>query len=273
MTSKHIDLETYTLLRSGELAPAEARAIAEHLDGPCDVCEAFLAGSIEADALDGDVDAALGALAPAAEAERGNDMEFARIRRAVKTARPAPARRWTGYAMAAAAMLLVGGVSLTVMRSGPTQAPWDGDKGRGQLQPVPARLRFAVVGQGRESPQIDRGQSGAVVPQDASLAFRVELGRPAYVALLRIGAGESEVVWRHHADRAGTVDVSEQGRPAAYPLRGLAGTQHFALVASERPIADEDLAAAARAATGASAARDDPRVHVMTLDVVQVTVR
>ena len=272
MTSKHLDLETYRLLRSGELAPAEARALAEHLEGSCDVCEAFLAGSPEADALDGDVDAALGALAPPAQGERGNDMEFARIRRAVKGARPAPARRWTGYAMAAAAMLLVGGVSLEVMRSGPTQ-PWDGEKGGAQLQPVPAHLRFAVVGQDRGAPQLDRGQSGAVVPQDASLAFRVELGRPAYVALLRIGAGESEVVWRHHADRSGTVDVSEQGRPAAYPLRGLAGTQHFALVASEHPIADEDLAAAARAATGASAARNDPRMHVMTLDVVEVTVR
>jgi hypothetical protein len=175
--------------------------------------------------------------------------------------------------MAAAAMLLVGGVSLTVMRSGLTQGRWDGEKGGAQVQPVPARLRFAVVGQERGNPQLDRGQSGAVVPQDASLAFRVELGRPAYLALLRIGAGESEVVWRHHADHAGTVDVSEQGKPAAYPLHGLAGTQHFALVASERPIADDDLAAAARAATGASAARNDPRVHVMTLDVVEVTVR
>jgi hypothetical protein len=176
--------------------------------------------------------------------------------------------------MAAAAMLLVGGVSLTVLRSGLTTS-WDGEKGdrRSQVQAVPARLRFAVVDHGVGDARIDRGQSGEVVPEGASLAFRVELGRPAHLALLRIGGGDSEVVWRHYADRAGTVDVSEQGRPAAYPLRGLAGTQRFALVASERPIADEDLAAAARAATGASAAKNDPRVHVMTLDVVEVTVR
>jgi hypothetical protein len=272
MASKHLDLETYRLLRSGELAPAEAKALAEHLEGDCDVCEAFLAGSPDANGLDGDVDAALLGLAPSTAAERGNDLEFARIRRASKAARPAVTRRWTGYAMAAAAMLLVGGVSLTVMRSGPT-SPTSTWTEKGSAQPVPARLRFAVVDQGRGDPQIDRGQSGAVVPEGASLAFRVELGRPAYLALIRIGAGESEVVWRHHADRAGMVDVSEQGRPAAYPLHGLAGTQRFALVASERPIADEDLSAAARAATGSSAARNDPRMHVMTLDVVEVTVR
>jgi hypothetical protein len=269
MTAMHLDRETYRRLRSGELDAATAGALADHLDGACEVCETFLAHQ-PTDALDGQVDAALLGLAPASEADRGNDMEFARIRRAVKGERRS-ARRWTGIAMAAAAALLVGGVSLTVMRSGPTERAWDGEKGR--PQPVPARLRFAVVEQGPGATKIDRGQNGAVLPQGASLAFRVELGRPAHLALLRVGPGESEVVWRHYAGRAGMVDVSEQGRPAAYPLHGLAGTQRFALVASERPLADEDLAAAARAATGASADRNDPRVKVMTLDVVEVTVQ
>jgi hypothetical protein len=266
MTAMHLDRDIYRRLRSGDLDAATARMLADHLDGACEACEAFLAQE-PADALDGEVDDALVGLAPASEAERGNDMEYARIRRAVKGERPS-ARRWNGFAMAAAATLLVGGVSLAVMKSGPR---WDGEKGT--PQPVPARLRFAVVEQGPGSTQIDRGQNGAVLPQGASLAFRVELGRPAHLALLRIGPGESEVVWRHFAARPGMIDVSEQGRPAAYPLRGLAGTQRFALVASERPIAADDLAAAARAATGASAARNDPRVKVMTLDVVEVTVQ
>ena len=273
MTVIHLDRHTYRRLRSGELDPATARALADHLDEACETCDTFLARQ-PPDGVDGAVDAALVGLvglAPVSEAERGDDVEYARIRRAVKGGGRRVTRRWAGMAMAAAAMLLVGGVSLTVLRSGPGQRAWDGEKGT--PQPVPARLRFAVVDQGQGETQIDRGQSGAVLTQGASLAFRVELGRPAHLALLRIGPGESEVVWRQFAAHAGMVDVSEQGRPAAYPLRGLAGTQRFALVASERPIAEEDLAAAARAATGASAARNDPRVKVMTLDVVEVTVR
>jgi hypothetical protein len=269
MTSMHLDHDTYRQLRSGGLAPAVARALAEHLAGDCDVCDAFLAG-VEPDALDGGVDAALTSLAPAADAERGDDLEYARIRRAVKGG---GGRMWqvSRWAAAAAALLLVGGVSVTLLRSGPRDdARWDGFKGTG-AGIVPARLRFAVVGDAAGG--LDRGTSGAVVPQAASLAFRVELGRPAHLALLRIGGGDSEVVWRQHVTRAGAVDVSEDGRPAAYPLRGLAGTQRFALVASERPIADEDLAAARRAATGATAGRGDPRITAMTLDVVEVTVR
>jgi hypothetical protein len=166
---------------------------------------------------------------------------------------------------------VVGGVGLKVLQAQRARegAAWTGEKGR-PSQAVPARLRFAVVAGGD---RLDHGQSGAVVPAEASLAFRVEVGRPAHLALLRLAAGETEVVWKGRADRAGTVDVSEDGHAAAYPLRGLSGTQRFALVASERPIAQDDLAAAARAATGASAGKDDPRLSVMTLDVVEVTIR
>ncbi len=271
MSSTHLDHETYRLLRSGQLDPEAARRLAEHLDGPCEVCEAFLAAHAPDD-LDGAVDAALSRLAPASPSESGGDLEFSKIRGAVRGKRPvARATRW---AMAAAAVLLVGGVSVAVLRHRPAR---DDDamgvKGLRPAQAIPARLRFAVVDTGRGAPEIDRGRSGAVVPAGASLAFRVELGRPAYAALLRIGGGESEVVWQEHVTRPGAVDVSENGRPAAYSLQGLSGTQRFALVASERPIAREDLAAAARIATGATAGSDDPRWSVMTLDVVEVTVR
>jgi len=245
--------------------------MADHLDGPCDTCEAFLAAQAPDD-LDGSVDVALTQLAPASPSDAGGDLEFSRIQKAVRGRRPmARATRWLA---AAAAVLLVGGVSLSVLRHRPArdEAALDGIKGR-PAQAIPARLRFAVVDSGRGSPELDRGRSGAVVPAGASLAFRVELGRPAYVALLRIGESETEVVWQQHLARPGAVDVSENGRPAAYPLHGLSGTQRFALVASERPIAKDDLAAAARAATGASAGSDDPRWSLMTLDVVEVTVR
>jgi hypothetical protein len=268
----HLDNDTYRLLRSGKLAPATARQLAEHLEGDCETCEAFLAAR-PPDGLDGAVDGALTRVAPPSPDEAGGDLEYFLIERRAfpRRARLARATRW---ASAAAALLLVGGVGVTALRlRGRTeQKPWEGEKGRA-AQTIPARLRFAVIGAASGAPQIDRGQSGAVVPEGASLAFRVELGRPAYVALLRIGRGETEVVWRQHVARPGAIDVSENGRPAAYPLHGLAGMQRFALVASEQPIPEEDLAAAARAAGGASAGSHDPRWTFMTLDVVEVTVR
>jgi hypothetical protein len=271
MTALHLDLETYRKLTSGELAPARAREIAAHLDGDCSVCEEFLA-ALPPDGLDGAVDAALTELAPARPEEAGHDLEYMRIRRAIKAPR-STLSRVTRYVAIAAAFLVVGGAGLvTLQHRRASEDQWgNGEKGRPQV--VPARLRFAVVEAQTGAPQLDHGRSGAVVPEGASLAFRVEVGRAAYVALLRVGTGESEVVWKQHLARGGAVDVSENGRPAAYPLHGLAGTQRFVLVASEHPIAAEDLGAAARAATGAGASREDPRWSVMTLDVVEVTVR
>jgi hypothetical protein len=269
MTSNHLDLDTYRRLRAGTLPPARARELAAHLDGDCATCEEFLA-ALPPDGLDGATDAALTSVAPPAAEEQGSDLEYFRIRNRTQKRRTST-WRVTRVAAMAAAVLAVGGGSLVAMQHArKTDSDWDGVKGRGG-QAVPARLRFAVVDAGGQ--QLDHARSGEVVPQGASLAFRIEVGRPAYVALLRVGSGESEVVWKQRVERAGAIDVSENGRPAAYPLHGLAGTQRFALVASERPIADEDLGAAARAANGASASRQDPRFNVMTLDVVEVTVR
>jgi hypothetical protein len=270
MTSSHLDRNTYRLLRSGKLDPESARRLAEHLDGPCEACEAFLAAQAPDD-LDGSVDAALAQVAPADPSEAGGDVEFSRIQKAVRGRPLARATRWLATA---AAVLLVGGVSLTVVRHLAARQDADqmGVKGS-PAQIIPARLRFAVVDTGRGAPEIGRARSGAIVPAGSSLAFRVELGRPAYVALIRIGGSESEVIWKEHVAQAGAVDVSENGRPAAYPLQGLTGTQRFALIASERPLGSDDLAAAAHAAGGASAGRGDPRWSLMTLDVVEVTVR
>src|SRR5689334_10328240 len=107
MTSLHLDLETYRKLTSGELAPARAREIAAHLDGDCDVCEAFLA-NLPPDGLDGAVDAALTDLAPARADEAGHDLEYMRIRRSARAPRTAISRV-TRYVAMAAAFLLVGG--------------------------------------------------------------------------------------------------------------------------------------------------------------------
>jgi hypothetical protein len=119
---------------------------------------------------------------------------------------------------------------------------------------------------------VERGASGQVLPPDRSLLFRIEVGAPAHLALLRSGGGETEVVFRHHAGRPGPVDVAVDGRTAEYPLAGLSGPQRFILVAGSDPLTDADLAAATKLLSGRAAERE-PRSPGLTVDVVEITVR
>jgi hypothetical protein len=261
-TPHHLDRQTVAKLLAGTLPPAEARRWAEHLDAECAECEALLAADGPADALDGLADEALAAHGAHAEAARdaGNDLEFARIQRAVRGR--TPVRRFAAFAAIAAAALLAGGLVLKV--AAPPRQDWDGMKGFARTQGVPARLRFAVQGAGDE-----RGASGQTLPAGASLLFRVEVGAPAYVAVLR--AGDGEPFFTGHAEQPGALDVVLDGAPAAYPLDGLQGTQRFVLVASPTPITPADLRAAAAIAQAGT--REDSTRAGLTLDVVEVTVR
>ncbi|HEY7724648.1 MAG TPA: hypothetical protein VH880_04910, partial [Anaeromyxobacteraceae bacterium] len=178
--------------------------------------------------------------------------------------------RWAP-ALAAAAVLAVAGAAVLVARIDrrPGSDTWDGVKGA-LGAPVPARLRFSVVRAGPGGPEVERGATGAVVPSDASLLFRVEAGGPTALALLRLGADGTEVVWRGRAAAAGALDVEVGGRPAAFPLRGLAGLQRFALLAAP-DLGPERIEEARRLLAGARAgAAPGPMVG---LDLVEVTVR
>lgn len=270
-TPLHLDQPTFRRLLSGEVGGEEARSLAAHLDEPCETCEAALAGLEGADALDGLVDRAL-AGGPPRPGEQGNDVEWARIRRRLAGPR---ARVWRAVAAAGAAtalVLLAGVVALLRMPSGP-DAPvagsaWDGAKG-GEAVAVVARLRFSVAHPGAGPGQVVRGESGAAVPADASLLFRVEASGPAALALLRLGPDGGEVVWEGRAPAAGSMDVEVGGRIAAFPLRGLAGRQRFALIAAPA-LGFGRVEAARRALASGSAPPSDAGV---ALDVVEVTVR
>ena len=265
----HLDSETLRHLLSGDLPAEEARRWAEHLARDCAECEAVLAAEGPASALDGEADARLAGLAPVRDEELGNDLEYARIRRAMQGApdrATQPRRRWAAMAVAAVA-LLGAGVVFQVTRAPRRDAEWTGEKGRANAA-VPARLRFAVTGAG----DVERGASGQVLPADASLLFRIEVGAPAHVALLRVGGGEREVIFRGQATRPGPVDVTVDGRPAAYPLHGLSGAQRFILVAGARPLTDESLAQAATF-LGGQAASGAPRPPELTVDLVDITVK
>jgi hypothetical protein len=263
----HLDPETLRRLQAGQVTAAEARSWAAHLASDCARCEELLAGDGPAGPLDGAADAALAGLAPPRPEEAGNDLEYARIQRALRGGRARPAGRAVAF-LAVAAMALVGaGVVFQVAR-GP-RSGWDGVKGPAPAA-VPASLRFAVAGPGGSA--VERGATGQVLAADRSLLFRIEVGAPAHLVLLRAGGGETEVVFRHRAEGPGPVDVTVDGRTAAYPLAGLSGAQRFILVAGAEPLTEADLAAAAKLLSGQAAERG-PGSPGLTVDVVEITVR
>ncbi len=270
----HLSERSYLLLLQGSLPPVEARLLVSHLEEGCAFCEEFLASRPAADAVDGLVDEALGALVPAGD--RGNDLQFARIERRVREGVAGPRRRPLALVQGAiaAALLAAGLAGLFLPRSGSDRPAWDGEKGV-VSRAVPVRLRFVVVAPSPHGPPaLEKGVSGEPVAAAASLQFEVESGRAAQVALVRVGAaGAPEVVWSQRVGE-GRSTVTVDGRPAAYPLAGLAGPQRFVLLASEERLdGDRIVRAASSLAPPARVRADLPGLDGLSLDVVEVEVR
>ncbi|HTN51601.1 MAG TPA: hypothetical protein VML50_04305 [Anaeromyxobacter sp.] len=273
----HLTETRYRQLLAGDLPPEEARALARHLEGPCDECEAFLVDRQQADRLDGRVEAALTGLS-AGRAAAGNDLEFQRILRRVVAGDGAEAqtrprvRRSRLLALAAVVALAgVAGLVLGIQRAPPA---WDGAKGMGR-QAAPVRLRFLVLSPGPAgAPALEKGISGQAVEAAASLSFEIELGRPAEVALVRVPArGAPELFFRRKLG-AGRTAVSVDGRPAAYPLGELAGPQRFVAVAGAPPLdPGRALAAAAAAGPAARGGAEPEGPEGISTDSVEVIVR
>ena len=277
----HLTRESQRKLLAGTIDQVEARAIAAHLEKDCPECEALLA-SEEAGPLDGLADHALTALAPTRPEEEGNDVEYARIQRLLHPRRSAR-RRWAPLAAAAAAALLTAGIGvhLAVQRS--RRPSWDGVKGgtAGPARPVQLRVSaVAVQAQAGGQPRIWKVAGGDELPADAALQLRMEVGAAADVALARVGTGGAvHVFWHERVDAAGPVRITVDGRPAAYPLAGLAGSQRFVALASPGRLAPEQVTAAVRALAppapigGEGPALDGLSLAGMSIDVVEITVR
>lgn len=269
----HLTDDTYGRLLTGSLPPQVSRALSAHLAEPCEACEDLLRSRRAVDRVDGALDRALLSLAPVAAGAAGQDLEYARIARALRAGGPpaAPPRRAPRVrlvAVAAAAVAVAGLAGL--LRAGlPAPPAWDGEKGT-SVRPVPLRLRFLVVTPGAGgTPSLERGLTGQVVPASASLQFQVELGREAHVLLARAGRGGEAEVFLATRLPAGRHVIALGGRPAAYPLASLAGRQRFLALASEAPVG---AAEAARAlAPGPPARRDEG--PPISLDEVEVHVR
>lgn len=270
----HLTERSYELLLQGSLPPEDARALARHLEGPCAVCEEFLASRPTADAADGLVEEGLGALVPAGG--RGSDIEFARIEKRLRGGAPAPRRtsRHLVPAAVAAAVLAAGLAGLLVPRGGTERPAWDGMKGAAR-RAIPVRLRFLVVTPAPGGPPVlEKGVSGQPVHAGASLQFEVESGRSAQAALVRVPAhGEPELFWSERVG-PGRSTVTVAGRPAAYPLADLAGSQRFVLVVSEERLEPDRIARAAAAlAPPVRVTAELPGLDGLSLDVVEVEVR
>jgi hypothetical protein len=263
MTVMHLTPQIHQALLDRTLPGAEARELAAHLQAGCEACEGWLAARPVADRLDGLVDGALAALTQASGGA-GNDLEFARVTRALAEPPAAPApqrRRMAGLAVAALALAGLAGLLLR----DPERPGWDGRKGEG-AQVVSLRLRFAVI-HPAPSREVERGVPGQEVPSAASLQFQVELGRAADVVLARDGAGSPEPFFHAHLPAGRTV-ISVGGQPAAYPLARLAGRQRFLALAAEQAIGPADVVRAARA-EAVLAGQGQP----ISIDVIEVQVR
>lgn len=297
----HLSDDTYARLLAGSMPRFEALALAQHLDSPCEVCEAWLGAREGADGLDGLIDAVLLALAARPAAAPRDDLAFARMERALgkgpgKAGRPRPgqpiaAGRGPGGAgqagagqsgtgvgrglgrgwaagLAVAATLAVAGLA-GIVHSWTGAGNWDGEKGR-EAKAIPLRLRFAVVSPAVGGPPtLEKGISGQEVPAAASLQFQVELGRPAHVLLARAGTGASPEVFFNAQLEAGRHAISLGSQPAAYPLAALSGVQRFIALASPAPLGPNDAARAAALRVGGGRDGGEP----ITLDEVEVRIR
>jgi len=272
----HLEPRTYAALLAGALPPKEARALAEHLAGECEACERFLSEQPGADSLDGLADAAIAAALPPPSAG-GNDLEFARIQRALRDGDGRP-RRAALPAAVAASLLAAGVAGLLWHHARPPPASdsgWDGAKGA-EVRAIPVRLRylrlapFLLLDQGRP---LEKGLSGEPVDRSASLLFEVETGRAADVVLARVSPGGGvELLWRQRVP-SGRSQVTTDGRPAAYPLAALSGPQRFVLLAADGALDEGRATRAAAALAPPDRIRPDaPALEGLSLDVVEVIV-
>ncbi|MBS2031866.1 MAG: hypothetical protein JST54_28475 [Deltaproteobacteria bacterium] len=238
---KHLDEASYRALLA---APASMDAeLREHLRAGCDVCSERVQALDGADALDGAVDALLLANAKATPIRPGAVEK-------ILTRVGAPRRRWFAPIAVGAALAAAVGFAI-VLRPGPPVD--DGVKGAASLS---VSASFAVV---HPDGKVERGVRGSAYPEDASLSLRVELPRALQVSVVRAGTGDAEVLLLNEPVEGGVHDLHHGGQLAGVALHGQVGTQHVAVVASERALTADEARAAARgeAISGAATAAFD----------------
>lgn len=215
--SAHLTVETWKAMRA---APRDHQALLAHLEAGCDQCDEFLATQV--DEFDGVTDQALLSLAPVSEAPL-DELGWRRLNKRLAQ----PPRRtalWAMGALAAAALLTVGGLALRHESGG-----WNGLKGsRGPALELAAARRKA-------DNAFVRLDDGATLRNDSVLVFRATstVDGPARVFLQRahelpVEVGATEL-------QAGTHELQNDTGLLGVTLEGEHGEVSVWVVAGETP--------------------------------------
>jgi hypothetical protein len=238
MAGVHLTAELWRNLLRGESFDGR-EGLVRHLSDPCEPCEAVIAEAGVADELDGEIDAVLGDLRPAS-VPAGNDVEFERIWRQVRRRPLLPA-----LAAAAAAAVVVVTAGL-LLRSVPSRDHGGGLKGPETIGEVEVSFAIArrVMG---AAPRLEKGVPGHWYSPDQDVLIRYRIDEPGFVSVVRSGPdGSTEIIVDEQRTMPGEHDVEVSGRPAGYPLAGLAGVQHFAVMVSRQSMSEAELQALAQ---------------------------
>lgn len=227
---KHLDDGALSALSRRE--PEAVAYFAGHLAHPCETCEAFLATHPGPDLLDGQVDALLLALAPAgASAPPLDDVGLARVRRALRTHRPA-AGRW-GLVAGGLAACLLAVLLLPRMRAadpsgqGGSATEWTGEKGR------LARIALEVSVVARDSEGgLRRLDPGSPVKDSDVLLLRYHATEAGTALLFEQRQSEAPELLGHFPLAAGTHDLQGPQGLAGVSLAGESGPVTLWLVGS-----------------------------------------
>jgi hypothetical protein len=234
---------------SRRLAGPEQADLAAHLETDCPDCDAAIA-AMGPDRFGELLAARVQRLEPLPVPSPGQeerDAAFGRVMAAV--ARPARRRfglRWLVPALTGACALIVAGiVALPVWIGGegtglaPPDPPGRREKGDPGAPALDVWFDVAGVEDGRNVVKA-RGEDGQACTGADFLVLRYRLGSPAFLYVIREDAsGRRERVYASEGpEPAGIGGLLVDGKPAAYPLKGISGRQKFLFVASPDPIPD-----------------------------------
>lgn len=222
---RHLDSDALRALAARE--PDAVAHFREHLAAPCEVCEEFLASAPETDALDGQTDALLLALAPRKEeAPRLDEVGFARIRRQLRAPAAAP-RRWVATVSALAACLLAVVLVTQARKPAVTETPgaWDGRKGAGGRM----ALELAVVARDANG-ALRRLDSDSAVPEGDVLLLRYHATEAGTGLLFQQSSGGPVELLGSFPLEAGTHDLAGPQGLAGVSLEGEHGDMSLWLV-------------------------------------------
>jgi hypothetical protein len=261
---RHLNADAMSAIARRE--PETVAYFREHLSSSCETCEEFLASHPGPDLLDGQVDALLLGLSPAAkQAAPLDELGLARVRRGLKQTR-VDARRWGLVAGAIAASVLAVVLVPRLRAANPAvdadpATEWDGLKGPGGN----IALELAVVARSANG-GLRRLDPKSAVEQADVLLLRYHATEAGSALLFQQRDGQGPELLGRFPLEAGTHDLEGPQGLAGVSLEGESGPVTLWLVATsgnQAPSPD----AVREVLVGGSAALEQSRLAVTRFDV------